>query len=206
MFTCDFLFLDIATKDSDITVKAADKTSHCYVPARLNRCCFPERIQHCLGNYSDISTLPEKTFDVVAFCLLLSYLPATEQRWTSCVKAHQLLKDNGLLIIITPDSSHQNKNMQMIKSWRTAIESIGFLRWKYHKDSHTHCMAFRKKIACTGSDSEKHEKARISMHEMMYIHQDLDENVEVTNDDSKHEDDEVTSISLAEGFDELPFA
>ena len=119
---------------------------------------------------------------MVAFCLLLSYLPAKEQRWQCCLKAHQLLKVNGLLIIITPDSSHQNKNMPMIKSWKAAIESIGFLRWKYHKDNHTHCMAFRKKTSCPLADNEN-EKAEVCPQEMLYIHQELDENFDV-NDDS----------------------
>ena len=209
MFTCDFLFLDVVPKDSDISSRAADKTSHRFVPTSTmpNHCDFPEQIKHYLDYGTAITTLPESTFDVVVFCLLLSYLPAREQRWTCCFKAHQLLKDNGLLVIITPDSSHQNKNMEMIKSWRSAIERIGFLRWKYHKDNHTHCMAFRKKIACAGRDNEKNKGDRICLQEMMYIHQDLvDENLEVTDDDSKAEYDEITCSSLKEGFGELPFA
>ena len=51
---------------------------------------------------------------------------------------------NGLLLIITPDSQHQNKNAAMMKSWKQAIESMGFKRWKYVKQQHLHCMAFRK--------------------------------------------------------------
>ena len=31
-----------------------------------------------------------------------------------------------------------------MKSWKTAIESMGFLRWRYEKLQHLHCMAFRK--------------------------------------------------------------
>ena len=32
----------------------------------------------------------------------------------------------------------------MMKSWKEAIESLGFKRWKYVKQEHLHCMAFRK--------------------------------------------------------------
>ena len=31
-----------------------------------------------------------------------------------------------------------------MKSWKRAIESLGFKRWKYVKQEHLHCMAFRK--------------------------------------------------------------
>ncbi len=31
-----------------------------------------------------------------------------------------------------------------MKSWKTAIESMGFKRWRYVKQEHLHCMAFRK--------------------------------------------------------------
>ena len=55
-----------------------------------------------------------------------------------------LLKVNGLLLVITPDSKHQNRNVPMMKRWKVAIESIGFVRWRYVKHNHAHCMAFRK--------------------------------------------------------------
>jgi hypothetical protein len=35
-------------------------------------------------------------------------------------------------------------NAPMIKSWKKAIESLGFVRWHYIKLKHLHCMAFRK--------------------------------------------------------------
>lgn len=155
---------------------------------------FPAHIQRYLSEELIIKALPRESFDVVVFCLLLTYLPSRQQRWQCCLKAHKLLKENGLLLIITPDSSHQNKNMVMIKSWKAAIESIGFFRWKYHKASHTHCMAFRKtkvcKAACVGMGPE-----------MLYIHQDF----EVIHDESNEEHASYNEKSLAEGFNALPF-
>ena len=200
MFACDFLFLDII-KDSN-TLSENNSTSTCNTSLMPSHSCFPEQIKNCIDSGAKITKLPQNSFDVVIFCLLLSYLPAKAQRWTCCLNAHKLLKDNGLLIIITPDSSHQNKNMAMIKSWKIAIESIGFLRWKYHKDNHTHCMAFRKTTVCTEKYSEKTE----GTHEMLYIHQDLDEDFAEEDNFSQVSDAEEDTSSLAEGFNALPFA
>lgn len=162
MLACDFLCLDIVNGSNVLNKNASAMGS------MNGDSCLPELIRNCIENGCKISQLPQNSFDVVVFCLLLSYLPAKAQRWTCCTKAHKLLKDNGLLILVTPDSSHQNKNMAMIKSWKTAIESIGFLRWKYHKDDHTHCMAFRKIQPCNNWKTEE------DLSEMLYIHQDLD--------------------------------
>ena len=101
-------------------------------------------------------------YDVVVFSLLLSYLPCTVQRLTCCVNAHRVLQPHGLLLVVTPDSSHQNRHAALMKDWRHCVESVGFhrymqeyigpvlhactsgCRWKYEKLPHLHCMAFRK--------------------------------------------------------------
>ncbi|XP_014391931.1 PREDICTED: probable methyltransferase BTM2 homolog [Myotis brandtii] len=101
-----------------------------------------------------IDSLPGELFHVVVFSLLLSYFPSPYQRWICCKKAHELLMLNGLLLIITPDSSHQNRHAMMMKSWKIAIESLGFKRFKYSKFSHMHLMAFRKISLKTTSDLE----------------------------------------------------
>lgn len=83
-------------------------------------------------------------YDVVIFSLLLSYFPSPKQRLKCCQNAHKLLRTHGLLLIITPDSSHQNRHAALMKGWKEAIEAIGFHRWRYEKSTHLHCMAFRK--------------------------------------------------------------
>ena len=93
-----------------------------------------------------LTSLVSDSYDVVVFSLLLSFLPHPLQRLHCCVKAHQLLKLHGILLIITPDSSHQNKHATMMKAWKACIEAIGFHRWKYCKNMHLHCMAFRKTL------------------------------------------------------------
>ncbi|XP_037272709.2 S-adenosylmethionine sensor upstream of TORC1 isoform X1 [Rhipicephalus microplus] len=93
-----------------------------------------------------LKALRESSFQVVVFCLVLEYLPSCTQRWSFCRKAASLLKPNGLLFIVTPDSKHQQRNAAMIASWRKALEHIGLLRVRYEKRQHLHCMAFRKQL------------------------------------------------------------
>ncbi|KAM9753904.1 S-adenosylmethionine sensor upstream of mTORC1 isoform 2-T2 [Menidia menidia] len=80
--------------------------------------------------HNPIDALPAQLFHVVVFSLLLSYFPSPYQRWICCKKAHELLELHGLLLIITPDSSHQNRHALMMRSWRVAVESLGFKRYK----------------------------------------------------------------------------
>lgn len=126
-------------------------------------------LESFLTQGKQVKILPSKLFHVVVFSLLLSYFPSAVQRWKCCRKAYQLLRPNGLLLIITPDSSHQNKNAAMMKSWKTGIESSGFVRWKYEKQTHLHCMAFRKVAPCHSCNRSNGNA------EMMYIPQDFQE-------------------------------
>ncbi|KAF6018186.1 C7orf60 [Bugula neritina] len=91
-----------------------------------------------------VTSLPLGWFHGIVFSLLLEYLPSPKQRWTCCVKAHQLLQVNSVLVIITPDSNRQHRRAQQMKDWKMAIETIGFKRCVYQKLDHIHCMAFRK--------------------------------------------------------------
>lgn len=102
--------------------------------------------QHHDANSKKISEMFEETFDAVVFSLLLEYLPTSEQRICCCQKAYQLLKTEGLLIIITPDSKHVGANAKLMKTWRYALALMGFGRIKYEKLEHISCMAFRKCI------------------------------------------------------------
>lgn len=93
-----------------------------------------------------VSLLPSSYFHVVFFCLLLEYMPSSNQRIKCCEKAYQVLQTHGLLVIITPDSSHQMKNSKQIKNWRWTLAKIGFQRIKVEKLTNLTCMAFRKTI------------------------------------------------------------
>ncbi|XP_065148034.1 S-adenosylmethionine sensor upstream of mTORC1 [Paramisgurnus dabryanus] len=147
-----------------------------------------------------IEALPAQLFHVVVFSLLLSYFPSPYQRWLCCKKAHELLALNGLLLIITPDSSHQGRHALMMRSWRVAVESLGFKRYKYIKFSHMHLIAFRKVSSTTSSDLVSR-----NYPEMLYIPQDfhtLEE--EGFTDSYESPRSEFEDDQLAWSFAELP--
>jgi 25S rRNA (adenine2142-N1)-methyltransferase len=93
-----------------------------------------------------VEILPSNYFHAVIFCLLLEYLPSSAQRIKCCEKAYKALKTEGILIIITPDSSHEMKNSKQIKNWRWTLSKIGFTRIKLEKLINLTCMAFRKNL------------------------------------------------------------
>ncbi|XP_044750448.1 S-adenosylmethionine sensor upstream of mTORC1 [Coccinella septempunctata] len=92
------------------------------------------------------NTLAANYFDIVVFSLFLEYIPCPDLRFKCCEKAMELLRPEGLLFIITPDSKHVGANAQLMKSWRFMLAEIGFSRIKYEKLPHIHCMVFRKSI------------------------------------------------------------
>lgn len=139
----------------------------------------PEQTSCPLANLrSPITRLPSCVFNVIIFCLLLEYFPSCHQRWRCCVQAHKLLAPNGLLLVITPDSHKQHRNSAMIRSWTSAITSLGFSKWKYEKLEHIHCIVFRKiQNECSVNDD---------MADLMFIHQDALE--ESSQEDASTED------------------
>lgn len=140
VLSCDFL--NVTISDSDAKLKPPKTTTN------------------------SLTHIKAGSFDVVVFSLLLSYLPTTELRLTCCINAHKSLSLHGLLLIITPDSSHQNRHAPMMKSWKQCIETLGFHRWKYVKDTHLHCMAFRK--TQVDVDYDKY----LDLHGLLHIPQD----------------------------------
>ena len=54
----------------------------------------------------EMISFAENSFDAVIFCLLLEYLPTAKLRLKAVEKAVDILKSFGLLLIVTPDSSH----------------------------------------------------------------------------------------------------
>ncbi|CAJ0944656.1 unnamed protein product [Ranitomeya imitator] len=150
---------------------------------------------------SPIDYLPAELFHVVVFSLLLSYFPSRYQRWICCKKAHELLELNGLLLIITPDSSHQNRHAMMMKSWKIAIESLGFKRMTYSKFSHMHLMAFRKTSLKTTIDLLTR-----NYPDMLYIPQDFNTAAEEASASPCGTRSEVEDEQVAYTFSELPDA
>lgn len=112
---------------------------------------------------STVTALPSSHFHVVIFSLLLEYLPSSDQRIRCCEKALQVLKTNGILIIITPDSNHHMKNSKQIKNWQWTLAKIGFQRVKVEKLKNLTCMTFRKGLTTEIPQrwAESHKEAYI---------------------------------------------
>ena len=104
-----------------------------------NRQCLEERTDS-----TRLECLPETSYDVITFCLVLSYIPCPFQRLSFCAKARKLLKYNGLLLITETQSITPNNNSMLMKQWKLEIEKLGFRRIVYENRTHIHAMAFRK--------------------------------------------------------------
>lgn len=61
-----------------------------------------------------LTSIAAESFDSVVFCLLLEYLPTARLRFKVCRKAFQVLKFGGIFVVVTPDSSHQGKNLDQV--------------------------------------------------------------------------------------------
>ena len=133
-------------------------------------------------------------FDIVVFSLLLSYFPSSKQRLQCCLNAYQCLNMNGLFLLITPDSSHQNKHVAMMQSWKSALESIGFVRFKYEKLDHLHCMAFRKSKE-TKISPELFEKLKDSFF-IPQDSQEAEDNSDTTSSLVEYDNDIFAEIDL----------
>ena len=89
VFQCDF-----------VNVNLSDKSS------TKSRLVFDENRR--------VESISSDSFDSVVFCLLLEYLPLARLRHKVCGKAFRVLKNRGILVIVTPDSSHQGKNLDQV--------------------------------------------------------------------------------------------
>ncbi|KAK9496860.1 hypothetical protein O3M35_012918 [Rhynocoris fuscipes] len=152
---------------------------------------------------NSVTSLPKKYFDVVVLSLLLEYLPHPSFRYNCCLKAYELLRPGGILIIITPDSKHASANSQIIKNWRLALADIGFIKLTYNKSVHLHCMSYSK---CIDQRITKNwlklQNFNTNPKELMIIPQD-NVNYQINNDTKEVNDEprcENDNKIIAENF------
>lgn len=142
VYKCDFLNMKITEVNQNEENNDALATFHPVIVRKI-KVKSEEESEFPIVNI--IESLNKESFDVVVFSLLLEYIPCSKLRFQCCIKAFHLLKYEGILIIITPDSKHQtSSNVQIMKQWKFILLSIGFKRIKYEKLKHIHCMVFRK--------------------------------------------------------------
>lgn len=132
-------------------------------------------------NPKAISRLAENAFDVIVFSLLLEYLPTSEQRIECCEKAYRLLRTEGILIIITPDSKHVGANARLMKTWRYTLALMGFNRVKYEKLQHITCLVFRKSVSVDIGVRWARMHQESYMERRIEIPQDNDKKIDVQN-------------------------
>ncbi|KAM7299318.1 S-adenosylmethionine sensor upstream of mTORC1 [Ixodes scapularis] len=144
--------------------------------------------------------LPAASFQAVVMCMVLEYLPSCLQRWTFCRKAAALLRPYGLLLVVTPDSKHQQRNAAMVASWKEALGNLGLPKLRYEKRQHLHCMAFYR----CGPTRELSENEEAAEARKMYIPQDSRDYVALFSKVAVEERDEAGDVALGEGFLELP--
>ena len=161
-------------------------------------------------NNSALVEMPINSFDAIVFSLLLEYIPCPEKRFECCKKAYQLLKNGGLLFIATPDSKHEGANTKIINtSWKVTLAKLGFLRIRYEKLPHIHCLIFRKcfykDAAMNQIDWKKIPKDDALFSSMkIFIPQDfhtskIEENSNTEVKQFIHNDEELITL-----FNELP--
>ena len=68
---------------------------------------FSREVRESGSKIDTVTGLPKDRYDVVIFSLLLEYLPTPGLRYEAVRRAAELLTEYGLLVIVTPDSSHQ---------------------------------------------------------------------------------------------------
>lgn len=141
VLACDFLTIPI--KAPPFTAGAVATSGDTFLPTDFPRCERKDNVISFAGDGRTVEALHAGSCDAVVFCLLLSYMPTPEMRAEACRRALAILRVGGLLVVVTPDSSHVGKAAARMKRWKTTIESLGFRRWRYSKLKHTHCMAFR---------------------------------------------------------------
>lgn len=158
-----------------------------------------EQCEYSRENCRIIVKLPSASFDVIVFSLLLEYLPTSEQRILCCEKAMELLKIEGILIIITPDSKHVGANARLMKTWRYTLALMGFLRIKYEKLEHITCMVFRK---CPNPDVAK-RWARIYKEDYMDFKIEIPQDkivINVADEEESRNSSDSLAISEASGI------
>ncbi|XP_033330033.2 S-adenosylmethionine sensor upstream of TORC1 [Megalopta genalis] len=182
------------------------------IPGQVLRCDFLNvkvgKEKRFSADKQELLQLPKDSYNVVVFSLFLEYLPCPKQRYICCEKAYDILQSGGILFIISPDSKHVGANAKLIKSWRYVLSKLGFMRIKYEKLKHIHCLIFRKciskQVAVRWADMQTTAKNDPLYQDdvAFFIPQDFRN----TSCEDIHEEKEIySSVEKTCMFNELPF-
>ncbi|KAK3232784.1 hypothetical protein CYMTET_56880 [Cymbomonas tetramitiformis] len=90
-------------------------------------------------------SLEQASFDVITMSLVLSYIPHPLMRTQMVAKARALLKEPGMLCLVTPHSTDRAKGSEpasQLNEWQRAIEAVGFKQYRRSRLHSTHALAF----------------------------------------------------------------
>ena len=162
------------------------------------------------GRFRQLESLPRGHFDAVVFSFLLEYLPDQRQRLEVCRKAAELLKVNGILYVIRPDSSSMNEaSSGLMKKLKVGMAMLGLKRISFEKLTHMWCSAYKNLseeehnefLRSKRFTNDLNKVAFSSEHELFAISQDFKAiDLGDAGVDSKSE---PFNVEMA---DELPFA
>lgn len=108
------------------------------------------------------------------FSLVLSYLPTPQMRFDALVKAHDVLENHGLLVVLSTRTQGSRNKGNWIRDWVTSIESIGFVRVHQTIQSKLVGLSFRKCTREGGTmDETRWNEIRKQMSEKLTILADL---------------------------------
>ncbi|CCW68317.1 unnamed protein product [Phytomonas sp. Hart1] len=129
----------------------------------------PAAPQGSEGEMVELRAVALELFDVVFFCLLLSYLPSARLRYRACVNAYLSLKEGGLLVIVST-RTQGSRRRKWVEEWVEAISSIGFSR--VHQ-------AIREKIVVLCFSKQSHPEIRKRLNNLNHFEQDTEVSEEV---------------------------
>lgn len=216
VFRCDFLELNV----DELEKRLDNSNSTC---SEMSISSNVRAVQ--TGSYNRIMDLPRSSFEVVVFSFFLEYLADPKQRVESCRKAHLLLKTNGLLFILRPDSCRvtPGRNSILMKKMKIGMALLGFKRLYFEKLEHLWCMAFKRleenerDVLVQGSYFKKDvDKVEVNyvvedmsrIHELFYIPQDFKDHLEsessVSNPESVGESRIQNNDTDISWLEELP--
>ncbi|ETN64853.1 hypothetical protein AND_003394 [Anopheles darlingi] len=152
-----------------------------------------------------VDALPKQYYDAIVFSLLLEYLPSPDQRMHCCRNAYEMLRPEGILLIITPDSRHQGANAKLMKNWRYTLAGIGFTRIKIEKLEHVTCMVFRRSLFPEVGQRWCAINREAYMMPVLNIPQDFNESPSKEAAPSAEQRTEADDVDIRDAFAGLPF-
>jgi 25S rRNA (adenine2142-N1)-methyltransferase len=139
VWPCDWLGVQLDVHPHRGDSKATGGVHSARSASALAQLRFEDSSDHHVVTGTDMSPPPSycgrprvcgiavNSFDVVTFSLVLSYMPTPRMRFEACRKAHAVLRDYGLLVVISTRTQGP-RQASWVNEWITAIESIGFVR------------------------------------------------------------------------------